>query len=693
MLVSPAFFSMLGIRAALGRTFDETESRRGTDHVVVLSHAMWSRRFGSDPGIIGRQVLIDAKPMAVIGVLPANFQFYQPDLDLWMPLDLEAGVRDRQDHSVIVFARLAPGVSAAEAQSELDAITTTLAREHPDTNEGWGARLVPLYPSRDVRDVRPALMLLLAAAGLVLLTACVNVSNLLLARGIARQRELVIRAAIGASRGRLIRQMLTESIMLAGVGAAVGGFLAYIAARLLVPLLPHAGTNQALATFGPIVPSLDFRILAFTVAVTFATGIVFGLIPAFQTTRPDFLRKSGSSSAPSRTRRVLVIAEITLSIILLVSASLLVESFWRLQHVDPGFQVDHLLTTPVWLPKERYSGTATTRFYEDVVRRIEQLPGVQSVGAVSYRPFLGMAMGTRLEIEGSSSTERVSVGFNVVTPGYVKVLAQPLKRGRDLAETDGPDSVGAVVINETMANRYWPGQEALGKRIRPAFSRTDIPWAMDAEARWLTIVGVAGNIKEFRLNEQPRPLMYISDRQFPSSFMYLMIRTAASPESLFPLTRREISAVDPNQPMSDLQRMDRALANAVPRLDVDIFVLFAAIALFLSSIGVYGVTSHGVTERTREIGIRMALGASGRTMIAMVLRETLFVTLAGTMCGTIGAVGVARAMRTMLYGVSPWDISAVAGASVIVICAALLASYVPARRAASMQLTFALKSD
>jgi putative ABC transport system permease protein len=693
--VSASFFSMLGVRAALGRTFVDSESQAGRDQVVMLSHSLWLRRYGADPAIVGRKILIDARPFTVIGVLPGDFQFYQPDLDVWMPLDLESIGRDRQNHSVMVFARLAPGATAAEAQSELDAITRDLAREHPDTNSEWGARIVPLYPSRDVRDVRAALIVLLVASATVLLIACVNVANLVLGRGIARHREIVIRAAIGASRARLVRQMLTESLVLAAAGAVIGGAVAVTGVRLLVPLLPHAGTNQTLATFGPIRPTLDLRVLTFAVVVTIFTGMLFGLLPALQTTRADFLR-STSSSAPSRAGRVLVVAELTLSIMLLVSASLLLESFWRLQRVDPGFRADHLLTMPVWLPRARYEGAGTTRFYEDVIRRVERLPGVRSVGAVSYRPFLGMAMSTRFETEGvhaPSARDLPTAGYDVVTPGYLGVLEQPLDRGRDLSETDTAESPGVAVVNEAMASRFWPGQDPLGKRIRPAFSRTDVPWAMDAQARWLTIVGVAANIKEFRLTEQPRPIIYISARQFPSSFMYLMIRTSVPPEVLVASARREVMAVDPNQPISTLQTMEAAVANAVPRFDVELFVIFAAIALFLSAIGVYGVTSHGVTERTREIGIRMALGASARDMVAMVLRETLVVSVLGAVFGTLGAAAATRAMRNMLYGVSPGDAGALAGASLILIGAALVASYLPARRAARLQPTIALKWD
>ena len=693
--VSDSFFSMLGIDAALGRTFVEGESRRGRDQVVILSHALWLRRYNADPAIIGRSVLIDARPATVIGVLPASFQFYQADLEFWMPLDLDSIVRDRQNHSVMAFARVAPGVSMAQAQSELDAVTEELAREHPDTNTGWGARIVPLYPSREVKDIRPALIVLLAASAMVLLIACVNVANLLLGRGIARQREIAIRSAIGASRGRLIRQMLTESLVLSTAGAVLGGVLAYVGITVLVPLLPHAGTNHTLATFGPIVSTLDTRVLAFGVAATVVTAILFGLFPAVQTTRTSFLKVASSVSVPSRAGRALVVAELTLSIVLLVGATLLLDSFRKLHRVDPGFRADHLLTMPVWLPTARYQGAGTARFYEDVLHRVQQLPGVRSVGAVSYRPLLGMAMTTRIDVDGlyADARDQPAVGYDVVTPGYLSVMEQPLQRGRDLLDTDVDESPGVVVINEAMANRFWPGQDPLGKRIRPAFSRTDVPWAMDAPTRWLTVVGVARNIKEFRLTEQPRPLIYISYRQFPSSFMYLMIRTAIPPEQLLSLTRQQIRAVDPTQPIATLQTMDVAVADAVPRFDVVLFAIFAAVALSLSTIGVYGVTSHGVTLRTREIGIRMVLGASAQEMVAMVLRETLIVSVVGVACGIVGAVAAGAAMRNMLYGVSPADVPALAQSSLVLIAAALVASYLPARRAARMLPTTALKRD
>jgi putative ABC transport system permease protein len=695
--VSPSFFPMLGVDAALGRTFREEEADPGRDQVVVLSNDLWSRRFAADPTIVGRQVLVDARPLTVIGVLPRDFQFYQPDLDLWMPLTVDAGLRDRQNHSVFVFARLAPDVSPGEAQSELDRITRQLADEHPDTNAGWGARVVPLFPSREVRDVKPALFLLLGAAGLMLLIACVNTANLLLGRAVARQREVAIRAAIGASRWRLVRQMLTESSVLAVASGAAGVVLAHRGARVLDALLPHAGTNRTMGTFGPIAPALDLRALAFSMSVALVTGVMFGLIPALQTTRIECLRLSATSSRRPRPGRPLMIAELTLSIVLLVGAALLLKSFWRLQQVDPGFRPDHLLTMQVWLPKTKYAEPAGARdFYEQVLRRIGRLPGVRAAGAVSFRPFLGMAMSTPVDVDGRAprqADEASSVGYDVVTPGYLQLLGQPLRRGRDLALGDGPESIGVAVVNEAMARQFWPHEDPVGKRIRPGFSRTDVPWAIDASTRWLTVVGVAADIKEFRLNEQPRPLMYISHRQFPSSFMYVMVRTAIAPEMLATSIQREISAVDPDQPVSNVRTMGQAIGEAVPRFDVGLLGLFAAIALLLSAIGVYGVTSYGVSRRTSEIGIRMALGASRGDILLMIVREALVVGAISVALGVAGARGLSRVMVNMLYGVTPTDVGAVAGASVVLLATALIAAYLPARRAASVHPLSALRTE
>jgi putative ABC transport system permease protein len=694
--VSPAFFRMLGVDAAIGRTFRDEDAVPGGDQVVVLSHSLWVRRFGSDPAIVGRRILIDSRAVTVVGIFAKHFQFYQPDLELWMPLAEDAPLRNRDNHSVMVFARLAPNVSIDDAQAELDGITRQLALEHPATNSGWNARLIPLYPSREVRDVRPAMIVLLAASGFVLLIACVNVAHLLLGRALARQREMVIRTAIGASRRQLIRQMLIESMLLGLAGGIAGVVVSWIGVRAVVPLLPHAGTNQTMGTFGPIVPAVDARVLAFSVTVALATGVVFGLVPAFESTRLDVLRINASGNR-SRTGRWLMAGELALAIVLLFGAALLIKSFWRLQDVQPGFRTDHLLTLQVWLPKTKYPEPAQARrFYEQLLPRIAGLPGVRAAGAISFRPFLGMAMTTLVGVDGRTSKapgDDVFVGYDVVTPGYLRLLGQRLLRGRDLEDADTETTFGAAVVNDAMARQLWPGDDPIGKRVLPAFARTDVPWAVDAPGRWLTIVGVAADIKEFRLNEQPRPLMYVSYRQFPSSFMYVVVRTDAPPEAVSAAVQREIGALDSNQPASNVRTMDEAIAQAVPRFNVSLLGIFAAVAWLLSTIGVYGVTSYGVAQRTREIGIRMALGASAGAMLSMVMRETLATGAIAVGCGLVAALAVSRAMASMLYGVSTTDVAALTGAAVALLATAIVAAAVPAGRAARVEPMTVLKAE
>jgi len=465
---------------------------------------------------------------------------------------------------------------------------------------------------------------------------------------------------------------------------------------VLVPLLPHAGTNQTMGTFGPIVPAVDARVLAFSVAIAIATGIVFGLLPAFESTRLEVLRLNASMQR-SRTGRTLMAAELTLAIVLLFGAALLIKSVWRLQDVQPGFRADHLLTLQLWLPKTKYPEPADARrFYEQLLERIERLPGVRGAAAISFRPFLGMAMTTRLDVDGRAPKapgDDVFVGYDVVTPGYLRVLGQRLVRGRDLEAADTEDTIGAAVVNEAMARQLWPGEDPIGKHVRPAFARTDVPWAVDAPGRWLTVVGLAADIKEFSLNEQPRPLIYVSYRQFPSSFMYVIVRTDAAPETASAAVQHEIAALDPNEPASNVRTMDDAIGQAVPRFNVSLLGLFAAIAWLLSTIGVYGVTSYGVAQRTREIGIRMALGASAGAMLSMVLRETLATGAIAVGCGLVAAIAVSRAMASMVYGVTTTDAAALAGAAVTLFATAIVASLVPAGRAARVEPMQVLKSE
>ena len=694
--VSPPFFEMLGVEPVLGRTFRPEEEQPGRGQVVILSNSVWKRRFGSDPAIVGKEIFVDTRPFQVIGVLAADFQFYQSDFDIWMPLTIDNDFYNRQNHSVLVLARLAPGASFKQAQAEMDAIAHRLELAYPDMNTGWGAKVSSLYPGSEARRIRPALLVLMGAAGFVLLIACANVANLLLSRAVARQREIAVRLAVGASRGRLVRQMLTESIVLALASGVAALVFARWGIELLFPLLPHNSVNRSIGRLGAAGESLDVRVLLFSVAIALTAAILFGAVPALKTTRMDFLRSFGTSDRRAGRGRFLIIAEAALSVVLLTGAALLMESFWRLGNVDPGFRSDRLLTMQIWLPRTRYpNASAISRFYEQILRRVEVLPGIQAAGAVNYRPFNGMSVAAPLDIEGRTrlSFDDFIVPYRVVTPGYIRMLGQRLVKGRDLVESDRPGSEDVAVINEAMVQRFWPGEDPIGKHIRPEFQPTDAPWSVQSTSRWVTVVGVVSNIKEFRLNEEPPPEFYISYRQFPSSFMFLMVRSATRPEGLLGPVQNAILTVDPEQPISNVRTMDEAISSIAPRFNVQLLGIFAVIAVLLSAIGVYGVTSYAMGQRKQEIAVRLTLGAQRTGVLRMVLYEGLRLAAIGVAAGILGSSLLTRAMASLLYGVSPTDVAAFTAASAIVLGVTVLACYLPVRRAVAVDPMTILRSE
>ena len=468
--ISPVFFSMLGIKLAMGRVFQSDEEMPGRDQVVILASSLWKRRFGGNPAVLGTTVRIDGRPFTVVGVLPEDFCFLQPDFELWMPLAVDDEFHSRDDHSVMVFGRLAPGVSMKQAQSEMDSISAGLERDYPNTNAAWGTRLVPIYPSRyfapNAGKLRSALLILSGAVALVLLIACANIANLLLARAGLRRREIAIRAAIGASRRRLVRQMLTESVALAIAGGGLALVFSWWGLRAVTPFLPH------IPAYHLMLPVADGRVLGFTLAIALLTGVMFGMPPAFQATNIEALRVSASTARGMRAGRLLMISELALSIVLLVGAALLLKSLWRLESIQPGFRSDHLLTMQIWLPKTKYPDrSGITNFYQEVVRRLDVLPGVRTAAAVNFRPFLGMSVGTALEVEGRPPRklgEQPPVAeYRVVTPGYLRALGVPFAEGRDLAESDRPNSPGVVVVNQTTARRLWPDANPLASTSAP----------------------------------------------------------------------------------------------------------------------------------------------------------------------------------------------------------------------------------
>jgi len=696
--ISPAFFAMLGIDLAMGRAFRADEETPGRDRVVILASSLWKRHFGGNPAILGAKVRIDGRPFTVVGILPADFCFLQPDLELWMPLSVDNELNARDDHSVMVFGRLAPGVSMAQAQSEMDSISRGLERSYPDTNAGWGTHIIPIYPSRyfnsNARSLRSALQILSGAVALVLLIACANVANLLLARNESRRREIAIRTAIGASRGRLVRQMLTESVVLAIAGGGLSLALAQCGLHAVTPLLPRIPTYRAM------VPLIDVPVLGFTLAIALSTGILFGMPPAFQAADVEALRAPASPRGV-RAGRLLMISELALSIVLLVGAALLLKSLWRLESVHPGFRQDHLLTMQVSLPKTKYPGRASiANFYREVVRRLDGLPGVRTAAAVNFRPFQGIRVGTVLEVQGRAPREPGErppvVDYRTVTPGYLRALGVPFVEGRDLAGSDGPDSAGAVVVNRAAARRLWPNETPMGKQIRPRLGGSPAPWGAEADPmeRWLTVVGVAGNIKESGLNDPERAEIYLSCLQFPSSLMFLVVRTEVPPASLSASVRNEVLAVDRDQPVSDVRTMDSAIREsaAAPRLSADLLALFVIIAVLLSAAGVYGVMSYVTSRRAPEIAIRMALGAGPRDILVMVLGEMSWLAFTAAAVGLTASAWLTRTMKSLLFEVAPIDPAIFAGASAALFAVALAACYLPARKAARVDPMAALRT-
>ena len=692
--VSPSFFSMLGVTARLGRTFLPEEEEPGRDRVVMLAHGLWQRRYGADPDIIGTTVLIDGRPFSVIGVLPATFSFLQPDFEMWMPMTVDGAFRtERASHSVAVLARIAPGTTEQEAQADIDRLTRALQQAYPDTNAGWTAGLRRAFPLN--RDLRPTVSLLLGAVLCLLLIACVNVANLLLIRVGGRQREIAVRASIGASRARLIRQLLTESALLAGLGTAGGLFIAVWSLQVLQPLLPRVQVTR------PLGLHIDLHVLLFVIPIAVLTALIFGTAPALRAGRTADLRSQSSTSRRTMLGRVLSAAEIAASLMLVIGAMLLVRSLWNLQRVDPGFQPDRLVTMQMWLPAARYPDRfAVSSFYEEVLRRLQGFPELRAAALVNTRPFLGWSLGARLEIPGQplpSGREAPIVGCRVISPGYLTALGTPLLKGRSLTEMDGRNGAAVAVVNEALVERYWPNDDPIGKPIRVASlgSTSGAPWWPEQMTETFTIVGVAGNVRESRLKDQVEPVVYLSYLQNPSRFMHVMVRTESAAAGVLNLVQREIRAVDADLGVYDARTMDAVLDQvlAEPKFNSILLWIFATAALVLSAVGVYGVTSSAVAERSREFAIRIALGAGRGSIFQLVTHDGMFIALTGIGVGLTGALLLARALSGLLYGVVATDRITFAGGAAVVLAVALAASWPPAWRATRVDPMSVLRAE
>lgn len=684
-VVTSEFFTTLGAGAALGRAILPEDGKPGASDVVVLSDGYWKRRYGADPGIVGKTLTLNDSKLTIVGVMPAGFRGLLV-VDLWTPIVLTEQHRNSRGRSIAVVGRLKPGVSIQQAQAEMDAIARRTREELPEFDAGWGVRVVALREQL-VGDVRRALLVLLGAVGFVLLIACANVANLLLARAAVREKELAIRSALGAGRGRLARQLLTESVLLGLLGGGAGLLVTTWGIESLQAILP-----SDLARFTAI--QLNPAVMLFTVGLSLLTGLFFGAAPAFAVARPklqDSLKEgSRGASAGARPwiRNALVVSEVAFSLVLLAGAGLLLKSFSRLQSVRAGFNPENVLTMQLSLASSKYAqGHQQTQFYRQAVERIEQLPGVRSVGAISWQLLgLGSATSFLLADRPKPVAGEEPVGeVRMVTPGWFRTLGIPLLRGRTFTERDAAQAPIVVVINETMARQYWPDGDPLGKHVLMEWGRN-----LDAE-----IIGIVGDVRLTALNTPPRATLYWAVDQVPNAFMTFMIRSDGDPAQLAGAVRAAIGSIDPDQPVAKIQTMEQVVANSLnqPRFTSLLLGIFAGIALALAAVGIYGVLFYSVSQRTHEIGIRMALGAQKLDVLKMILGRGMVLVLAGVGIGVAGALALSRYLDKLLFEVPPTDPLTFAGVAVLLIAVALLACYVPARRATRVDPLVALRYE
>jgi predicted permease len=687
------FFSVLGVEPIIGRTFQPGEDKPGAPRVTVLTFGMWQRRFGGDAGIIGQSLTLNGDSYTVIGVLPASFQFALRTADLWRPYQpTEAQLTRRFMHGTNVIGRLKPGVSVEQAQTELSVIASRIEQEHNQSHAGTGVRLIPLQ-EQVVGQVKPILLVLLAAVGFVLLIACANVASLMLTRAISRQKEVAIRAALGASRWRVVRQLLTESVLLSLAGGVAGLLIAYWGVDALVAALPDNQINSL-----PFLKSLhiDARILGFSFGLSLLTGIVFGLAPALQSSRLDLnevLKEGGratSGGARHRLRSVFVMTEIALAVVLLVGAGLMLKSLLRLLQTNVGFNADNVLTMTVALPPAKYTEpNRQVSFHEQLKERVQSLPGVRGTGTVNILPLQG-GNTTRFIVEGDPVPppgQETEANFRIVDESYFQTLGIPLMAGRMFDERDKADASGVVIIGKTVADRIFAGRDAVGRRINYASSQgpPDL------------IVGVVGDVKIAGLDEAIRPVLYYPYRQGPSMVTNLVVRTNADPTALSGAIRNETRQLEPDVAMFGIREMEDLIADSpaafMRRFPALLIGIFAGVALLLASIGIYGVVSYSVSQQTHYIGVRMALGAQASDILKMVLKQGLVVSLAGMAIGVVAALGLMRLLRSLLYEVGTNDFGTFAIVVGTLFVVALLASYIPARRATKVDPLVALRYE
>lgn len=694
---SAELLPMFGVQPMMGRFLLPEETEPGRDRVAVIGYRLWQMRYGSDPSILGKSIDLDQKRYTIVGVMPASFRFtWDQEMDVFVPLVLtpeersEAGRGTSRD--LQTQARLKSGITVAQAQAAMDTLAQALAAKYPATNKGWGIKVEPLHAAYH-RQMQTPLMIMLGAVMLVLLIACVNVANLLLARATGRKREIAIRVAIGATRGRLIAQLLTESLLLAICGGVLGLLLAYGGDRLLT----FAMARYHLSMPNAKIIDIDWRVLLFSFAITIATGIIFGLAPSWATAKAnlnDTLKESGTSTTSDggrrRLRKGLVVCEMALALVLLTGAGLLVRTFVELTNVDLGIDPHNVLTMGISLPEYKYeSGLQQAIFYRDLMQRIEGLPGVKAAGAeggggnVFFQP-----QGQPPATPGHEPTAR----YKIVTPGFLKAMGTSLVRGREFTEHDNQADTAVALISETVARRYWPQSNPIGSHL--TLLAHVYSGESSASSRPLQIIGI---VKDVRSNSlwKPEAAVYVPFEQNPTASVFLVVRTAVPPLTVVRPVRGAVLSLDQEQPVDDIRTMDEIVSQTYGaiRFPMTLLWIFSALAMLLSAVGIFGVMSYTVSRRTKEMAIRMALGASRRQMVGLILQEGFLVTLIGVGLGLAGALLLSRVMAGYVYGVTSTDPLTFAATSLLLAAVALLASYIPARRAAKVDPTVALRYE
>lgn len=693
--VGDGFFNIMKGQPVLGRTFTKEEQEDGKDFVIVLGYGLWQRRFAGDPSVVGKSISLNGRPYNVVGVMGADFHplpstLVAPEGQFYRPVAEAYDDTARSARHLRAIARLKPGKTVAEAQSEVQVIAQRIEQQHPETNKDYGAHVVSIT-DEIVGDIRPTLWIVFGAVIFVLLVACANVANLLLARSTVRHKEITIRSAIGAGRGQLIRQLLTESLLLSLIGGAIGLMLAVWGTGLVASV--GSKLNPMLQDV-----HIDLRVLLFTLGISIITGIVFGLAPALQVSKPNLtesLKEAGRGSGPSgsrnRLRSVLVVSEIAMTLVLLVCAGLLMRTVLRLQNVDTGFNAHNVLSMNIGLPAVKYPKPEDrVSFFKQTTDRIAALPGVKAAGTTSVVPLSDNFDGRGLLVEDHPKPrgEEITVDLYITSPGYLKAMEIPLLAGRAITEQDLTDAPNVLLINKTMAGQLWPGQNPIGKRVK-------FPGSEERPQPWRTVVGIVSDVSQYGLDKKPPMQIYVPLPQFPTSFNSIVVKTEGDPASLISAVRREILAVDKDQAVFNLTTLEQLHGESIllRRFFMVLLLVFAAVALVLAAVGIYGVMSYVASQRTHEIGIRMALGAQAKDVLKLIISNGMILALIGVGVGLAGAFALTRLLASLLFGVTTTDTLTFVGVSVGLIAVAMVACYIPARRATKVNPLVALRYE